>query len=40
MYQKKVFKCKTCGVEYVIESDFEIKGTLCSSCKNKKEKEK
>ena len=36
-YQTKEFKCKKCGIEYVIETDGECKDTgLCTECKNKK----
>lgn len=36
-YQTKKFKCKKCGIEYVIETDGECKDPgCCSECKNKK----
>jgi len=35
MYQIKKFKCKKCGIEYTIESDYETKENgLCSDCKS------
>lgn len=36
-YQTKIFKCKKCGIEYVIETDGEFREAgYCSECQNKK----
>jgi len=40
-YQTKTFRCKKCGIEYVIETDGEAKDFgYCSECQKQKESEK
>ena len=40
-YQIKPFKCKKCGIEYVIETDGEAKDSgYCSECQKQKESKK
>ena len=40
-YQAKKFKCKKCGIEYVIETDGEAKDSgYCSECQKQKKSKK